>query len=157
MINDDDYSQWERETKREKESMRKGITTLAMLPIGNTFKRKNVTVTPHSPNSPFSDLSNHIHHLCREACVRSTMLHLSTYNPRDKYIVATCYRLVPLPPNNQCAHDVLHDPKPSGVRIFRNKTTKTAVHPPRIAVSVKYIFSLAADVMARSAPPGIAE
>lgn len=82
-----------------------------------------------------------------EACARS---------PFDNilYQLRTLYRL---PPINQFAHDVFHGPTPSGDRKLRNKTNSAAVHPPRIAVSVKYIFSRAAGVIARSAPPGIAE
>lgn len=72
------------------------------------------------------------------------------------YINTYCYRLW-APPTSQCAHDVLHAPNPTGVRKFRNKTISAAVQPPTIAVNVIYIFSLAADVIARSAPPGIAE
>jgi hypothetical protein len=53
---------------------------------------------------------------------------------------------------------VLHPPRPAFPFFInvRNSTNSPAVHPPRIAVSVKYVLSLRAAVIARSAPPGIA-
>lgn len=76
-------------------------------------------------------------------------------NPSTIYYT-TVYRLPPTP-NSQLLQGAPQPPSPSGVRTFRNNTTSAAVHPPKIAVSVKYILSLAAGVNARSAPPGIAE
>ena len=55
------------------------------------------------------------------------------------------------------AHGVVHpgNPAPPDRSNVRYSTTSPAAHPPNIAVNVKYILSLAAAVMARSAPPGI--
>jgi len=62
-------------------------------------------------------------------------------------------------PSSHVAHGGLHpnNPGPPGRNNVRNSITSPAVHPPRIAVTIAYIRSLAAAVMARSAPPGIAD
>ena len=63
-----------------------------------------------------------------------------------------------LAPNNHVAHGGVHDgsPGPPGLINVRTSITNPAAHPPTIAVRVKYIRSLAAAVIARSAPPGMA-
>ena len=60
-------------------------------------------------------------------------------------------------PSSHVAHGVAHpgSPAPPDRSNVRNNTTSPAAHPPNIAVNVKYILSLAAAVIARSAPPGI--
>lgn len=95
-----------------------------------------------SPLCPLSDSTDHMPQRGRHEEIH---LHILFY----------CRRLPT--PSSQLPHDPPQPPTPSGVRTFRNNTTSAAVHPPRIAVSVKYILSLAAGVNARSAPPGIAE
>ena len=59
--------------------------------------------------------------------------------------------------SSHAAHGVVHpgSPAPPDRSNVRYNTTSPAAHPPKIAVNVKYILSLAAAVIARSAPPGI--
>jgi hypothetical protein len=59
--------------------------------------------------------------------------------------------------SSHVAHGVVHpgSPAPPDRSNVRYNTTSPAAHPPNIAVNVKYILSLAAAVIARSAPPGI--
>lgn len=61
-------------------------------------------------------------------------------------------------PSSHVAHGgvQLGRPPPPGRSSVRTSITSAAVHPPTIAVTVKYILSLAAAVIARSTPPGIA-
>ena len=61
------------------------------------------------------------------------------------------YRLLP---SSHVAHGVLHPGIPGRSNV-RNNITSPAAQPPSIAVTVKYIFSRAAAVIARSVPPGI--
>lgn len=62
------------------------------------------------------------------------------------------------PPNSQVAQCVLQLGRPPpGRASVRYNIRRAAVHPPSIAVSVKYILNLVDAVIARSAPPGIEE
>jgi hypothetical protein len=72
---------------------------------------------------------------------------------RDMYKFTRYFLL----PSSHVAQGVAHpgSPAPPGRSNVRNNTTSPAAHPPIIAVIVKYILSLAAAVIARSAPPGI--
>lgn len=66
------------------------------------------------------------------------------------------YRLPPSSHVAQCGAHPASAPLP-GRSSVRNSITSPAVQPPRMAVTVKYILSLAAAVIARSTPPGIAD
>jgi hypothetical protein len=68
----------------------------------------------------------------------------------------TLYRLLP---TSHVAHGVVHEgsPGPPGRSSVRKSMSSPAVHPPNSAVTVTYILSFAAAVIARSAPPGIAD
>lgn len=71
------------------------------------------------------------------------------------YDVVNAYYLCPLPRSHvaQCVDQAGKGPRCNVLKII----TKLALTPPTNAVTVKYIRSLAAAVMARSTPPGIAE
>lgn len=61
----------------------------------------------------------------------------------------------PLLVNSHVAHNGTPGP-PGRIRVLSSITTPAA-HPPTIAVTVKYVFSRAVALFARSTPPGIAD
>jgi hypothetical protein len=72
------------------------------------------------------------------------------------YFSSTCYFFVPI---SHVAQGVDHTGSPAFPFLsnVRKSTNNPAVHPPTTAVTVKYVLSLRAAVIARSAPPGIAD